>query len=175
MPNLVQDSGTGLAVMKKNTMILALMVGITAGASALGLGVQGNIVVQDTLPMGMALAISPDRIMHMSFNWNMSEEQDIINSTSITADWWLVRLPFKRTPLSAFLGAGLYASLSMTDTDFNIGSGLRMPLGISAGFANNHVELYLQTVPTLGLYFKPTVKLDNPSLPINLGIRFWIE
>ena len=160
--------------MKKYIFVFVLTASVSTATWALGFGVQGSIVASDSMTSSLALAISPNRSMHMTLDWNIGDGQDHFNRVGLTFDWWLTDFANVRTMFYFFLGAGLYGSLIFEDDNFNFGSGLRVPFGLSAGFANDHVELYLQAVPTIGLIFKPTLKTDDFTMPVNLGVRFWI-
>ncbi len=158
--------------MKKIMLALVLLLCVSAsGVFALGLGVQGDFNVGENTDAGLSASIKFDSIPFY-FAVKTSFTNDYF-ALGLTADNWILNDTFIQEPFKWFIGWGLYTNMVIADP-FGISVGGRIPVGLNAFFANGFVEPYIQVAPSIGITFLPDLHFPDWSVPISLGVRFWL-
>lgn len=165
----------GDKMMMKKIAIIVMLVGLCCLTFAQGIGVQGGPSVQIMRGNGVNLAFLDDAAVTFKFN----EESPLVlgvnttgsfSSFGVLADLWFIRSNLSEKS-QFYIGLGAFA-------DFKISSGVnvggRLPIGATWFFLGDFLELYVQGVPKVGFEFGKTAGL-NVSVPVNLGVRFWIK
>jgi hypothetical protein len=157
---------------KKLLLGIILLVGISMGAYAFGIGLQFNGHASEVFSPGVALCLSPKESIHLAFNWYFGSEKTL----GMTTDFWLFNpriASFGVGSLHFFLGGGLYANMLIDSNDFDFKGGVRFPLGLNVKLAKDVFEIYVQGAPSIGLRFYPSLGGDRFFLPFALGGRLW--
>lgn len=92
----------------------------------------------------------------------------------LTADYWVLNDTFIAAPFKWYIGLGGYGTIRIGDP-LALSVGLRVPVGINAFFFENFLEPYIQVAPSIGINILPSFNFPSFFVPINLGVRFWIN
>lgn len=163
--------------MNQKTCITAIILSFACVmyASAFGIGLQldGNYGYSGS-GGGASVAFKLDEVP-LYFAANVSGGQYYGFGAGLTGDYWFFdKTITKELPIKWFFGVGFYAAFySQTGTSLSVGA--RLPIGVNAFFADNVVEPYLMIAPQLGVAFGDNWHFPDWSLPLALGVRFWIK
>ena len=162
--------------MKKMVFILSLVLVLSVSEIySFGIGAQFNFGASGVFAPGFALLVSPSRSSNLAVNWVFSDNSP--GNVGITYDLVPVNLPIMRFAggsLNFTLGAGLFGNAVLGDNRA-LGSGLRIPVGISVFTLNNFLEIFAHIAPSFGVEFVPSMKFSRPFYPIALGVRLWFN
>jgi hypothetical protein len=158
--------------MKKRISLIFLVLlsfGVTK-TFATGIGIQGNYNAGDIFTPGPALTLKLDQTpFYFGINWNID-----INYVNLgaTADYWLINQNITNisgNPLNFHFGVGAFLNLGF-GTVFNIGTGIRVPVGINMYLAQGRFEPFLEISPSFGLSFLPQLAIDRAFFPITFRV-----
>ncbi|MCL2602073.1 MAG: DUF3996 domain-containing protein [Treponema sp.] len=179
--------------MKKAVLVLALAVGLSAGAFAqhpnklgVGAGFQygGNWDSDRGDPgSGLSLFLKTSTlpiywgIYANVFNWEFGDHTHF--GFNVTGDYFLKHdYLVQEAGLSWFLGVGGYAGFWRSSNGFSsnlLDFGVRLPIGLS-WMPVNFFEVFIDVAPSVGFYFwsgdRSTSGLGG-GWQGDLGIRFW--
>lgn len=140
------------------TSIFAFGIGLQAGGTVNGSGFSGAGAITfklDSAPWVFAV--------NGGYGW-----------FGITADQWMVNKAIA-SPLNYFIGWGIGGGLTIGDYN-SVNIAARLPIGLNMFLANDFIEPYLQIAPSFGVSFVFSSGIGFYwSIPINLGLRFWIK
>jgi len=153
-------------------IIIILFLGLTK-SFPMGIGIQGNYNAGEVFAPGVALTFKLDQTpLYYALNWNISENNVNLGAT---ADYWLINhnlTNISGNPLNLHLGVGAFLNLGF-GKEFNMSTGLRVPVGVNMYLAEGRFEPFLELAPSFGLRFLPQLAIDRAFFPIHLGFRIW--
>ena len=159
--------------MRKKIVVVALMLCVACTSIfAFGIGIQGGTDVAWSGKTGFDITFKLDHLPLMfavgiptfdPFSLGISADVWLFNPTIVGGSSWR---------LGWFVGVGVFADLFLY-TDFLIGVGARLPIGLNIYFLRNILEGYVQVAPGIELEVGLSLRPDFVC-PINYGIRVWI-
>jgi hypothetical protein len=158
--------------MKKKIALIAAVLFVSASVEvfSFGIGVRGNFGWNSLY--GAAILFSPNTNLHFGGNWYLGNEGFYLGATG---DYWIINnnlTDVGNGTLDFYAGLGLFAQLGIFK-DFELGAGVRIPLGLDLDF--DIVDIFLEVVPQLGLSVLPKLTFYPSWLGGALGIRVWID
>ena len=164
--------------MKIKTLIFSLVLKIVfiTHAFGFGIGAQFNANADEYFSTGIALAISPSHLTHLTFYWDFGSNTTI----GFTADFIPLRAPFVSSDagsLNFTLGPGFFIDLLLNDEseDSNFRAGLRLPVGVNFMTGRGVFEIYSNVAPSFRVRAVPSFGIEYSFFTIALGARFWLR
>jgi hypothetical protein len=150
-----------------------LFTALAIESHAIGVGLQGGINALDGFDTpGLSVLISPTDQIHGAVTWHIVEEGISLGGS---VDYWVLEIDITSLgpgDLRFFVGGGAYAAISVWESEFGLGAGLRLPVGLD--WKLDFLDVYLQVVPLIGLRLLPSPDFDGFHIDANVGFRFWI-
>lgn len=166
--------------MKKKSIILAalLLVASTAGAFALGIGLQANANAGTVFASGPAVTFKTDSVpLIFAVNYYAGKDVQIFG---VTGDYWIMNdkiTSVGSAALNWFWGVGFFGNVTFEkDEDTVLAGGIRIPVGLNMFLGKGGAfEPFLQVAPSFGVKFVPSIGADNLFFPVSLGFRIWFK
>ena len=148
-------------MMNRKVFVLsaAIMAACMTGASAFGIGLQGNWNAGSVFAPGVSVTFKADPVpLYFAANYDFTGPV-----FGLTGDYWIFNNGITNigsSSLNWFLGVGFYANLAFQNSS-PFTCGLRVPVGLNMLIAKGVFEPYLQIAPSFGVGFYPQIHADS--------------
>ena len=159
--------------MKRKLVPLSAVLFLIAAfeGHAFGLGIQaGGNWYQEEMYYDATLLISPYERLHFGLDWYLFTE-DITFGAAV--DYWVFPWELSSDGIGStvfYCGLGGFLWAAMAD-DMIVDAGPRIPIGVD--FVFNHLDVFLQVVPTYAIAMLPDFASGGFRITFNVGVRFW--